>query len=409
MNDSLQRHHRAATAAGAFALVFAVTACQSVQSPAPSEPTAEPVIAFDADALASTFQQAAEDMRVPGAMLVVRTPQGELVESYGATELDGDRAPSLDDHIRIGSVTKTMVGTVILQLVQEGKLGLDDPISDYRPDVPGGEEITIEQLLSMRSGLYNYVLDLELSRTMDEAPQTAWEPEELVAIGLGHPVSFAPGAQWEYSNTNTALLGLVAEKLEGRPLAEILTERLFEPLGMDDTSFPAITDGTMPEPFARGYAFGTNVETVESNELSQTVQDGWLAGTLKPMDQTDLNPSWGWAAGAGISTAADLMLWGEALTDGSLLDPEHQAHRLTNLGATSDQPAAPLYGNAIATFGSLYGHTGELPGYNTFVGSDPENEVVLVLWANLAPLPDGRDPAATMAKILIEQLYPQGE
>src|SRR5690606_21183582 len=142
-----------------------------------------------------------------------------------------------------------------------------------------------------------------------------------------------------------------------------------------DTFLPDSTDRYMPEPFAHGYAYGTNMETIESAALSQEAQDAWQAGTLEPNDLTDVNPPWGWAAGAVISTANDMMKWAQALTDGSLLNAEYQQLRIESLQPTSGDPTGAQYGLGLAKFGPLFGHTGELPGYNNFVGSDPDTGV----------------------------------
>lgn len=359
---------------------------------------------FDADAMKQTVDDLATEMGVPGAVAYVTTPEGEFLEGFGVTSFDGTTAVSPEDHIRVGSNTKTWTGTVILQLAQEGALSLSDPVSEYRLDVPNGDEITIEQLLDMRSGLANFTATLEHNQAMDADPERVWTPDELLAIGFAEPPAFPPGEGYLYSNTNTVLLGVIAEELDGKPLEEIFHDRLFEPLGMDATVFPARTSNALPEPYARGYQFGTNVESMDgplSGELQQQVADGILA----PIDHTDDNPSWGWSAGAGISTVPDLVTWVEALVEGDLLDEEYQALRMASLKPQSDDPQAARYGLAIAQFGPLFGHSGELPGYNSFMGHDPDADVTVVVWANLAPLPDGRAPAIEIAKALIGEIY----
>jgi D-alanyl-D-alanine carboxypeptidase len=131
------------------------------------------------------------------------------------------------------------------------------------------------------------------------------------------------------------------------------------------------------------------------------------AGTLLPNDVTDNNPSWGWAAGAGISTTADLADWAAALVGGGLLDDEMQKQRLDS--PMPVDPAAPegsAYGPAIARYGALYGHTGELPGYNSFMGHDPERDITVIAWSNLMSAPDGRLTANVLAEAVIAELYP---
>ena len=136
------------------------------------------------------------------------------------------------------------------------------------------------------------------------------------------------------------------------------------------------------------------------------MQEEARSGAIDPVDQTFNNPSWAWAAGGGISTANDLADWVEALAEGELLDEQFQTLRMESLQSTGgDQPGAALYGLGIAKFGQLYGHTGELPGYNSFMGHDPDRDITLVVWANLAPTPEGQDPATTIARTLAESIY----
>ena len=380
----------------------------SPTSPSPTSPsTASAALQpFDAGTLRADFERTAKEVLVPGAMMLLVTPEGTLTTAYGTGVRDAQHAISAEDHIRVGSVTKTWTTTVILQLVQEGKLSLDDPVSKHYADVPNGDAITVEQMLTMRSGLFNYTETLELNSAMDTDPQRAWKPEELVALAFAHPPYFAPGQGFHYSNTNTVLLGLIAEKVDGKPLGQLFKERIFEPLGLKGTVFPDISSNSVPEPHPQGYFFGDNVLTMTNPALPEDMQKEAAAGTLAPNDVTNVNPSWAWAAGSGISTAADLKTLGEGLVNGKLLKPELQQRRLESVLPTNpDKPDGALYGLGIAKFGNLYGHTGELPGFNTFMGSDPVNSVTLVVWTNLAPAADGRDPAVIIARSLIDQIY----
>ncbi|MFJ6454775.1 serine hydrolase domain-containing protein [Paenarthrobacter sp. NPDC091669] len=361
---------------------------------------------FDAATLRAEFERTAKELLVPGAMVLLQTPGGSLTASYGTGTRGADRAVSAEDHIRVGSVTKTWTTTVVLQLVQEGKLALEDPVSKYRPDVPNGDAITVEQMLTMRSGLFNYTETLELNTAMDQDPQKVWQPEELLALAFAHPPYFAPGQGFHYSNTNTVLLGLISEKVEGKTLPTLFKERIFEPLGLKGTVFPELSSSAIPEPHPHGYFYGDNVLTMTNPALPDQMQKEAMAGDLAPNDVTDGNPSWAWAAGSGISTAADLKILGEALVNGKLLKPELQQKRLDSVTPTNpDNPGGASYGLGIAKFGNLYGHTGELPGFNTFMGNDPVNSVTLVVWTNLAPAADGRDPATTIARTLIGKVY----
>ena len=400
------RPRRALAALTAAGVILAVVAC-GAQATAPPPPA--PAVPAYGTALQPQLEQLAREMLTTGAVIQVRSPElGDWTTTIGTRTFRGTDPVQVSDHIRIGSVTKTWTGTVVLQLVDEGRLRLDDPVAKYRPDVPNGQTITIEQLLTMRSGLGNYTTSLDVSRRMDEDPETVFNPEELIAIGLAEDPKFPPGEGYFYSNTNTLLLGRIVEQLTGNPLEAEIQQRVLTPLGMTESSFPAITSNALPDPHANGYTYGTNVETAETNVLSPEKQAAARAGTLAPIDTTFLNPSWAWSAGAGISTTPDLVTYIQALVGGGLLSDAMQKTRLDSIRPIN--PAAPElgYGLALAKFGPLYGHTGELPGYNTFTGYDPQRKIMVVVWASLAPSPDGRAPATEMAKRIIGELYRTG-
>ena len=162
-----------------------------------------------------------EDLLVPGAVVLLRTRRARS-RPPTARRSSARRPPDADTHFRIASITKTMTSAVILQLAQEGKLALDDPVSKYIPDVPDGDNITLAQLLEMRSGLYSFTDDPAISEAMDDDPTRVWTPQELLDIAFAQPPMFAPGADYYYSNTNYVLLGLIIEQLEGRPLADVV-------------------------------------------------------------------------------------------------------------------------------------------------------------------------------------------
>ncbi len=178
-------------------------------------------------------------MLVPGAFVEIRTPQGRFNATVGTTELSKQTPPDASTHFRIASNSKTMTAAVIVLLAQDGKLHFSDPVSDYVPDVPNGKDITIADLLKMRSGLYNYTSAPEFSAALDANPAKVWTPQEVLAIAFAHPPNAASNTTYEYNNTNYALLGLIAEKAGARPLAQQFQDRLFAPLGLQQTSLPA--------------------------------------------------------------------------------------------------------------------------------------------------------------------------
>jgi D-alanyl-D-alanine carboxypeptidase len=362
---------------------------------------------FDQEVAAELEQvvtETMEELAVPGAVVLVSNPDGEWFEAFGTRTVDGDDPVTIDDHFRVGSNTKTVTGTVVLQLADEGVLSLDDPVARNRPDVPNGENISIAQLLDMSSGIANYSTTDEFNATLDADPQKVWDPEELVAAGLAEEPAFAPGDGFLYSNTNTVLLGLIIEDLTGMSLAENFRDRIFEPLGMDDTVMPEVGSNELPVPHPNGYMFGTNVEQNAEASLAEPELSDALAGRLLPNDHTDDNPSWGWAAGSLISTARDLQVYVDALVAGELLEPETHAGRMSSVSLTSDEPGAARYGLALAQLGPLFGHDGSLPGFQSVMGHDVETETTVIVLTNLQAGPDGRLTANTISQRVLAVL-----
>lgn len=364
----------------------------------------------DPAALQRAVEEQAAEMMLPGAMVVLRTPGGDFAFGYGATERGGATPPDAGTHFRIASNTKTITAAVTVLLAQEGRLRLDDPVSRYVAGVPDGDAITIENLLKMRSGLYNFTDAPQLAASLETDPTRVWTPEELLALAFAEPPNFAPDAEFEYSNTNYLLLGLVIEEIEGRPLADVFHARLFEPLGMADTLLPEPASNAIPAPFARGYIYGGPEYALVDTPYPPALQAEARAGTLAPEDETDQNPSYAGGAGGAISTADDLAAWMDALVGGELFDPEW--HRLWLDSPEAQDPGAPEgqkygYGISKVAWGPnrLYFHGGEMPGYNSFMGHDPVSDMTLVIWTTLTVSLDGRPTANTMMLRLLEEIY----
>ena len=387
-----------------IAVVLAGSAGSAV---AASAPALKPI---DPAALQAAVEGLAKELLLPGAMVLLHTPQGNFVFGYGTTALGVTNPPRGDTHFRAASNTKTMAAAVIVQLVAEGKLRFDDPISKYVPAVPNGDNITIGQLIKMRSGLYNYSTAPEISESLDHDPDRVWTNAELLAIAFKQPPNFAPGAEFEYCNTNYILLGLVAEKIEGQPLAGIFQKRLFGPLGMKNTLLPAAASNAMPEPYAHGYLYGGSSYALVDAPYPADLQAAAKAGTLKPNDDTWQNPSAYFAAGGVISTADDLATWMRGLVGGKVFNADYQRQWLES--PEVEDPSNPKslqygYGITVITFGPnrVYFHGGEMPGYNSFMGYDPINDVTLVIWTNLTLALDARPTANTLMLKMLDQIY----
>jgi D-alanyl-D-alanine carboxypeptidase len=405
------------TVCAAVLALGVVTACATGTEPITSTPpSASTAIAtalktIDPKALQDVVAASAEKLMVPGAMVVLRTPQGEFTAAVGTTDLAAATPPTPNTHFRIASNTKTMTAALIVLLAQDGKLRFTDPVSAYVPDVPGGQNITVGDLLMMRSGLYNYTADPAFAAAMDADPDKAWTAQEALGIAFRHPSPFAPGAEYEYNNTNYALLGLIAEKVGGRPLAEQLQDRIFGPVGLDQTSLPALDDTAIPAPYSHGYMYGPTRYALADEPYPADMQAAIRSGDLHPIDYTNQNPSYAHAAGGAISTADDLATWMKALVSGRLFNADFAAQWLASPQA--EDPAAPDgqkygYGISYQRFGphaAMYYHGGELPGFNSFMGHDPDNDVTLVIWTNLTLSPTGETTANALLPVVLKEIY----
>lgn len=361
--------------------------------------------------LQTLVDSTAKDLLVPGIVVLVRTPQGEFITTTGTIQLGTVTPPTADTYFRIASNTKTMTAAVTMQLVQEGKIKLADPVSKYVSGVPNGDNITISQLMEMRSGLYNYTNAPEISATMDNNPSKVWTPTELLAIAFARPANFPPGTAYEYNNTNYVLLGLVAEKIDNKPLEEVMQARLFGPLGMINTDLPAPAVNALPTPYSHGYLYGSaSVAMVGDPPYSEEFKAAARAGTIRPNDFTNLNHSFAGAAGGVYSNAKDAATWIEALVSGRVLNAETQ-----RLWLDSPKPEDPLqpdgqaYGYGIDRLrwaqNVIYFHGGETPGFNSKICYDPVNRVTLVIWTNLTDSLEMKQTTNDLMLKVIEQVY----
>lgn len=404
-------------AALAMCLGFVIGGCSSSESTTASETTttaaaANPALKrIDPASFQAAVEKAAKDLYVPGAMVVLRTPQGEYRAAVGTTELGAQRPPAGGTHFRIASNTKTLTAALIVLLAQDGKLKFTDPVSNYVPDVPDGDKTTIADLLKMRSGLYNYTEAPELAASLESNPVKAWTPQEALAIAFAHPREFAPGAEYMYDNTNYVVLGVIAEKVGGRPLADQFKQRLFGPVGISQTSLPAIDDTSIPAPYSHGYMFGESKYALADIPYPSEMQAEMRSGALKPIDYTYQNPSYATAAGGAISTADDLATWIKALVSGKVFNADYQQQWLDSLQIEEpDSPGGQMYKYGISyqrysPTAQMYYHGGELPGFNSFMGHDPENDVTLVIWTNLTLSPDGATTANALLPKVLNEVY----
>jgi D-alanyl-D-alanine carboxypeptidase len=291
---------------------------------------------------------------LPGAAVGLWIPgQGSWIATRGVADLKSGRPMTADLQAPIGSITKSFTATIALQLVGEGKLGLDDAIDRWYPQVPEAAAITIKMLLDHSSGLPD-ISQVQLDLRCAD-PTGIVSPDELIESGLALPrASFAPGKGYQYSSLNTILVGRILERITGQSFDDLLTERLIGPLGLHRTRLDA--DGKLEPPFSRGYTD--------------------FCPNLPPLTDTSEWPQFSFSAGALASTLPDLRAWGVALGEGFGLTPALRQARIDDelgIGVQRD----PGSGDLIS-----FGHAGSEPGYSANVQYYPCTGAVWALMVN---------------------------
>jgi D-alanyl-D-alanine carboxypeptidase len=312
--------------------------------------------------------------KIPGAIIGVWSPKsGDVVILKGKDMKSADR-------VRICSITKTFTVTVVLELVDEGKLGLDDKISkfDIGVKVPSADQITIRQLCNMTAGIFNYSDDQTFLKTYTTDPNKVWKPEELVSLAVAHPPYFPPGKGWHYSNTNSIILSMIVQKLTGKDIASQIQSRLVDVLKLTNTYYPE----------------GTSIDGAHVH--------GYLAGEGEELtDGTSMfNPSGMGASGALISNLGDLKIWVISLVKGDLLTKDMQAQRTTLVPGDYDYFGIKVkYGLGILSSEGFLGHPGDGLGYTNAAFHSPGTGTTILVFLNKSPNQD-----AFMALTLFTQL-----
>jgi D-alanyl-D-alanine carboxypeptidase len=297
---------------------------------------------------------------VPGAVVGIWAPgKGVFVQAVGDANIAPKTPLKLDDKFRIGSNTKTFVITVLLQLVDEKKLSLDDPLSkfDIGVKVPNAENITVRQLCQMRSGLLDAYNAPQYDK-VDFTVKTVFTPQQMIATAVANPPLFPPGTKWNYSNTNYLILGLIVEAVTHQKIQDEISKRLLVPLALNHTTFPT-ENPDMPLPFTHGFGLDPKKD--------------WTDVTVQ------LSPSISWAAGAMISDMPDMKKWVKAYVTGANNSAATQKERLTCL-PTGDYELA--FGLGIGCSGGWYGYTGGIPGYNTGAYYFPAQDATIIVFVN---------------------------
>jgi D-alanyl-D-alanine carboxypeptidase len=341
---------------------------------------------FSADNLQEldgTIAQVIEDKDLPGVLVAVSVPaEGEYLSAQGTANLDTGAEPQPTDQFRIGSVTKTFVATAILQLVDQGKLSKSDTLSKWYPDFPNADEITIDDLLRMRSGIADYWDQETLKQYYDNTFENVTNEDIIEAAAAKADQFEAPDQETKYTDTNYTILGAILEKVSGNDINTQISENILKPLGLQNTLYP--TNDELP---GNLHGYGLNPQSGEFE------------------DKTILNPAPADGAGAMISDISDLGVWAKALYNGDLLSPETQQARLQT---------QPLEGAGAARYGEgiiegtegVWGHGGTISGFSTEMYYIPEQDATIVISVNRSDETMDRHTGDVLAAVL-KSLFPE--
>ncbi len=306
---------------------------------------------------------------IPGVIIGLWVPgEDEWVSARGVADVGTGEPIGRDNQQKIGSITKTIVGTVMLQVIGEPEfdVDLDDTLDRWYPEFPEASNITVRMLLNHSSGIGESGRP-QVDRICAD-PYAIPTPDELIAVGAATPrADFAPGAGFEYANTNYFLLGGILEQVTGADLATLIDERITEPFDMDRSRFAP--DGQVVAPLTHGYS-------------------SFCPGLGEPADTLDWSNGESWAGGAMVSTLDDLHAWGEALGEGAGVTPELQAARYADVAVVPGQTGGGYGLGAGVELDVDTGcvtsvsHAGAEPGYGTNLAYYPETGAVFAMLGN---------------------------
>ncbi|MET1056870.1 MAG: serine hydrolase domain-containing protein [Pedobacter sp.] len=298
----------------------------------------------------SLLKAVSADNQAMGSLAIAHNGSMVYQKAIGYSAVSGANhtEANLKTHYRIGSISKMFTAVLIFQLVEEGKLTLDTKLDAFYPQLPNAGKITISQMLSHRSGLYNFVVDTAYQTYMSK-PRTS---EEMLTAFAAQPSVFEPGSKAEYSNTNYVLLGYIVENLSKKTYAEVLKQKIARKLGLLDTYY------------------GGKTSTLKNEAFSYVPGDGW-----QQMPETDMSIPGG--AGAVVSTPADLVKFIDGLFAGKLITEAN----LSLMKTLNDGFGMGLFQLSLGPK-KAYGHNGDIDGFSSVVGYFPEDKVAYAYCAN---------------------------
>jgi len=317
----------------------------------------------------------------PGVIAIVQRGRHREVHTFGVRDLESGQRMRPGDRMRIASTAKAFSGAVALSLVSKGKLSLDDTIGERLPELPQAwSEVTLKQLLNHTSGIPDFSLDEGYREVLFASLKKAPPPEELLTYVYGEDLLFEPGSKYHYSNSDNIAVALMAESATNRSYEGQLRERVYEPLGLRRTSLPK--GPNLKEPYIHGYDNDPKEQPPE--DYSEIIAAGWS-----------------WASGGIVSTPSDLNEFIRGYVGGELFDGRIWALQRRVLEGGSSEPPGPGYNSAgLAVFryqtkcGTVWGHTGNTPGYTQFMAASPDGRRSVVVSVNEQLTPKDGAPGA---------------
>ena len=320
--------------------------------------------------------------RFGGATVGIALADGStLAFAVGESDTTRNLKMQPNDRMLAGSVGKTFFGALALQLVHEGRIALDDPLSKYlgaepwwraadgRVRLPNGADITLRMLMNHTSGIVRYEFNPAFTAEVTKDPYRVWQPAEQIAYVLDTPPPFAAGKGWDYSDTNYILLAMVIEKVTGQRAYDLIQQRILTPLALRNTlpsSSPRIAG------VVQGYAGANNPFGGADAVL---LADGRLA----------FNPGFEWAGGGYATTTEDLARWAKSFFEGKAFDPSLLPQVLQGVDAAG-LGRGVRYGLTTiirdTPLGVAYGHSGFFPGYLTEMRYFPSQRFAVAFQVN---------------------------
>jgi D-alanyl-D-alanine carboxypeptidase len=366
------RNSKLAVVAAAAVTTLALSGCVATATDIASAPPTASTTSLDAELVAqleAALDEGFAASAIPGVIVGLWIPgESEWVSERGVADVETGEPMSRDKQQKIGSITKTIIGTVMLQVIGEPEfdVSLDDTLDRWYPEFPEASKITVRMLLNHSSGIGESGQP-QVDRICSD-PYAIPTPDELIATGAATPrADFAPGGGFEYANTNYFLLGGILEQVTGADLATLIDERITEPFGMDRSRFAP--DGQVTAPLTHGYSL--------------------VCPSLgEPVDTLDWSNGESWAGGAMVSTLDDLRAWGEAIGEGAGVIPELQAARYADIAVVPGQIGGGYGLGAGVEIDVDTGcitsvsHAGAEPGYGTNIAYYPKTGAVIAMLGN---------------------------